>query len=292
VDKYLPEFQKQMLGVPQEKGGLLLKKPKHPITVRNVLSHTSGMPFKTAIEEPTLDIYTLRERAVSYALTPLLHEPDSKYLYSNAGINTAGAIIEVVSGMSFEDFMEKRVLKPLGMKDTTFWPNESQLKRLAKAYKANAAKTDLEETPITQLKYPLTDHSRTPMPAGGYFSTAEDVARFCQMLLNGGTYKGKRVLSEKAVQAMTTVQSGEAQNNNRIANYGLGLNITVQSQGKPDELSVGSFAHGGAYKTGMWVDPKRGLVMVLMVHHSTFAGNDGNKINPTFLKAALQQYGK
>src|SRR5207248_4689217 len=129
-----------------------LKKPGHDITVREILSHTSGLPFSSALEQPTFDLLPLRVAVLSYAMTPLLFEPGTKYQYSNAGINTAGRIIEVVSGMPYEDFLQKRLFDPLGMKDTTFWPNEEQLTRLAKSYKPNAAKNDLEETVITQLK--------------------------------------------------------------------------------------------------------------------------------------------
>ena len=118
---------------------VVLQKPKHPITVRNVLSHTSGLPFKSALEEPTLDRFPLSVRVRSYAMTPLEFEPDSKYQYSNAGINTAARIIEVVTGMSFEKFLDERLFQPLGMKDTTFWPSEAQAARIAKAYKPGPA---------------------------------------------------------------------------------------------------------------------------------------------------------
>ena len=103
--------------------------------------------------------------------------------------------------MPYEDFMDKRLFIPLGMKDTTFWPNEEQLKRLAKAYRPTKDKKDLEEIKISQLKYPLNDRKRQPMPAGGLFSTAHDMGVFCQMVLNKGEFKGKRYLSEEAVEA-------------------------------------------------------------------------------------------
>src|SRR6266404_4907154 len=169
VEYFLPEFKDLQVksGDKQE-----LKKPAHPITIREILSHTSGLPFASSAEKPTLDKLTLREAAASYAKTPLLFEPGTKYQYSNAGINTAGRIIEVVSGMPYEKFMQDRLFDPLGMTDTTFWPNEEQVARLAKGYKPNKEKTGLEETTIGQLKYPLSDRDRQPMPAGGLFSTA------------------------------------------------------------------------------------------------------------------------
>jgi CubicO group peptidase (beta-lactamase class C family) len=274
VEKYLPEFKDQWVIVEQDKEHQLLKKPKQPVTVRMVLSHTSGLPFKSAMEQPTLDLLPLRDAVRSYAMTPLLSEPGRKYLYSNAGINTAGRIIEVVSGMSYEDFLDKRLFGPLGMKDTTFWPDEEQLKRLAKSYKPNKDKTDLEETTITALKYPLNDRKRQPVPAGGLFSTAGDLGNFCQMLLNGGVFKGKRYLSEAAVKEMTTKQTGEAIKDN----YGLGFST-----------GDGTFGHGGAYSTNMTIDTKRGLITVFLVQHAGFPG-DGAKSRDAFKKAAEGLY--
>jgi CubicO group peptidase (beta-lactamase class C family) len=276
VEKYLPEFKGQMVAVEEEKGKVVLKKPKHPITVREVLSHTSGLPFKSAKEAPTLDVLPLREAVASYAAEPLQFEPGTKYQYSNAGINTAGRIIEVVSGTPYEDFLAKRLFEPLGMKDTTFWPNQEQVKRLAKSYKPNKDKTDLEETTVTQLRYPLGDSSkRYPVPGGGLFSTAEDVGRFCQMVLNGGVYNGKRILSENAVKQMTSKQTGDAVKDN----YGLGWSVGGDTVG-----------HGGAYSTGMTIDRKRGLIMVFMVQHAGFPG-DGGKSQGAFRKAAEESFG-
>jgi len=277
VEKYLPEFRGQMVQVYQDDSTRLLKRPKHPITVKNVLSHTSGLPFASSVEQPTLDRLPLREAVLSYALTPLKHEPDSKYDYSNAGINTAGRIIEVVSGMSYEQFLEERLFKPLGMKDTTFWPNEEQTSRLAKSYRPNAAKNDLEEFPIGQLQYPLSDRSRRyPMPAGGYFATAGDVGRFCQMLLNGGTLDGRRYLSEAAVKQMTSKQTGDALKDG----YGFGFSTGGTT-----------FGHGGAHSTNMTVDTQRGLVTVWMVQHGGYPGDGGNA-QGAFNKAAVEAFGK
>ncbi|MBV9864972.1 MAG: beta-lactamase family protein [Abitibacteriaceae bacterium] len=272
VEKYLPEFKGQMLQTEQDENHILLKKPAHPILVHNVLSHTSGLPFSSPLEQPTLDVLPLSYRVRSYAMMPLKFEPDTKYEYSNAGINTAARIIEVVSGMSYEEFMQKRLFDPLGMKDTTFWPNQEQLGRLAKAYQPNAAKNDLQETTISQLHYPLDDHTqRYPMPAGGLFSTATDVGRFCQMILNGGMLDGKRYLSEPAVKQMTTRQTRPG-----LEGYGFGW-------------SVGDnwFGHGGAYSTNMTIDTQHGLITVFLVQHAGFPG-EGGKSYDAFKQAAIK----
>jgi CubicO group peptidase (beta-lactamase class C family) len=276
VEKYLPEFKGQWLKAEQDTEHMLLKRPAHPITVKNVLSHTSGLPFSSPLEQPTLDLLPLAARVRSYAMLALEFEPDSKYKYSNAGINTAARIIEVVSGMPYEQFMEQRLFKPLGMKDTTFWPSSRQVRRLAKSYKANAAKTGLEETTITQLRYPLTDRTRQPMPAGGLFSTASDVARFCLMILNGGALDGKRYLSQAAVKQMTSKQTADA----LTENYGLGWNT-----------GDGEFGHGGAYATNMTIDPQHRLVFIWMVQHADFPA-DGAKSRDAFMQAAKAAFAK
>jgi len=269
-----------------------LKRPVRPISVRDLLSHTSGLPFKSAAEEPTLDALPLKTAVKTYVMTPLATEPGTKYQYSNAGINTAGRIVEVVSGMSYEDFMAKRVFTPLGMKDTTWRPTEAQMKRLAKTYRPTKDGKDLEAMAIVPLAQPLTDPTRQPCPGGGLFSTAKDVAAFGQMILNGGTARDKRILSEAAVRELTGTQTGELLNNGKgEGGYGLGFSTTRKA--KPDGPAVaGPCGHGGAYATNLWIDPDRKLVMVFMVQHAGFANNEGGKIRAAFEKAAADAYGK
>ena len=272
VEKYLPEFRGQMLQVEKDNEHVLLKRPRYPITVKEVLSHTSGLPFKSALEEPTLDLFPLSARVRSYAMTPLIFEPGTQYQYSNAGINTAARIIEVVTSQSFEQFLDERFFKLLGMTDTTFWPTESQAARIAKAYKPGPNKQGLEVTPISQLYYPLTDRTqRFPMPAGGLFSTAHDVCRFYQMLLNGGELDGKRYLSEASVKALTSRQTPA----DLQQSYGFGFSV-----------SPTQFGHGGAYSTNTTAHTDRGLITLWLVQHAGFPGN-GAKAQETFRNAAL-----
>ncbi|MCA9072860.1 MAG: beta-lactamase family protein, partial [Planctomycetaceae bacterium] len=277
VEKYLPEFQGQMVVAEKDNNHVLLKKPRHPITVRNVLSHTSGLPFRSGIEVPTLDRLPLADRVRSYAMTPLEFEPDSKYQYSNAGINTAGRIIEVVSGKPYEEFLDERLFKPLGMWDTTFWPTEAQADRIAKSYKPGPNKKGLEETTISQLQYPLSDRrDRYPMPAGGLFSTAKDLSRFYQMLANNGELDGKRYLSEAAVKQLTSKQTPDGVQNE----YGLGFATGGER-----------FGHGGAYSTNSYFDQKQGLILIWLVQHAGFPG-DGDKAQDAFRQAALAEFSK
>jgi CubicO group peptidase (beta-lactamase class C family) len=303
VSKYIPEFGKQMLvtEVVKEKEKdkervvrVVQEFPKRQPTVRDLLRHTSGMPFRSDLEEPTLDRFSLKDGVRGYSMTPLQYEPGTKHVYSNAGINTAGRVIEVVSGMPYEEFMEKRLFAPLGMKDTTFWPNEEQLKRLAKSYRPVKDGNSLEALTVTQLRYPLNDHTRQPMPAGGYFSTAADVAAFGQMILRGGTTPdGKQLISKASVREMTSTQTGDILNKGKgEGGYGLGFSTTRMSKGESGPVVAGPCGHGGAYATNLWIDPDRNLVTVFMVQHAGFPNNEGGKIRQAFEQAAQKAFGK
>ena len=270
VDMYLPEFKDQRVSDQGE-----LRKPKHQVTIKNLLTHTSGLPFAAPGERPTLDLLPLSVRAAEYARLPLQFEPGSKFSYSNAGINTVGRVIEIVSGLPYAKFLDQRLLKPLGMSNTTFWPTEQQLTRLAKSYKPNKEKTELIEIPVEQLNYPLNNRTRQPVPAGGLFSTAADLSVFYQMLLNGGVSKGKRILSEQAVQQMTSKQTGSLP-----TGYGFGCFT--------DGNQVG---HSGAYHTDTSMNREHLLIMVFLVQHADWA-EECNSLLPAFQKAAITAFGK
>ena len=291
VEKYLPEFKGQWVIALQDKDYAVLKKPTRAPTLRDCLRHTSGMPFGSALESPTIDKLLLKDAVRSYAITPLQYEPGTKYAYSNAGINTAGRVIEVVSGMSYEDFMAKRLFGPLGMTGTTWRPTAEQMKRVAKTYKPSKDGKELEATNIGALAQPLSDPTRQPCPGGGLFSTAKDVAAFGQMILRGGAHGDKRILSEAAIREMTGTQTDDLLNKGKgEGGYGLGFSTTRKA--KADGPAVaGPCGHGGAYATNLWINPDAKLVTVYMVQHAGFPG-DGGKARGAFEKAATDMYGK
>lgn len=274
VTQYIPEFKEQWLIAEHDEKHTLLKKPEHPILIRHLLSHTSGMLYKTVIEQPTLDILPLEARMHNYVMSPLQFEPGAKHLYANAGINTAARIVEIVSGKSYPDFIQERIFNPLRMKDTTFWPTEEQLKRLAKPYAPDPDKKGaLAEVPNPQLRPPYSDHTRFVQPAGGLFSTAADLLNFYRMLLGNGTFEGKRLLSEKAIQQMTSKQTGSLKQN-----YGFGLDVTP-----------GKIGHGGTLGTLSAMDREHGIISIFMVQY----GGPGavlNKCRQAFQKAVQERY--
>jgi CubicO group peptidase (beta-lactamase class C family) len=282
VEKYLPEFHGQMVSPPQSKANTRTSTAQapstpaaaiHPIRVREILSHTSGLPFRSKAQPAVLDLLPLDQAVRSFAAEPLIFQPGTAYSYSNEGINTAARIIEVVSGIPYEQFIQQRLFDPLGMKDTTFWPNSEQISRLAEAYKVDANSHELVALQIDQLTYPLNDKTRRfPMPAGGLFSTAGDVARFCQMILNGGIVNGKRIVSEAAIREMTRTQNKMLDGKN----YGLGWGISDHG-----------FGHGGAYNNAMEISPSNGRILIFMVQQNgPFGTTDGESIVPSLERIA------
>jgi CubicO group peptidase (beta-lactamase class C family) len=292
VEKYLPEFRGQLRLVDTDGTMTVLRKPAHPVTVREILSHTAGLVGRSPLERE-LDTVSIREGAISYGLSPLKFEPGTKYEYCNPGINTVGRLVEVVSGIPYETFLQERLFDPLKMTDTTFWPDEAQLKRLAKSYKPGPKNEGLVEEKITQLSYPLSDRKRHPYPAGGLFSTAKDLATFCRMIASGGTLDGRRYVSEKSVRAMASTQTGDLLNGGKgEGGYGLGWSTSRKSKGDAGPVIPGSFSHGGAYATHMEIDPERKLILIFMVQHAGWPGPDGNQALPTFHKAARELFAK
>jgi CubicO group peptidase (beta-lactamase class C family) len=282
VEKYLGEFAGQMRVVEKNESRVVVTKNSQPILVRDVLSHTSGLPFMSRVEERTgkIDRYDLSASVVGYAMTAISQERGTKFVYSNAGTNTAGRIIEAVSGMPYDRFMQSRFFDPLGMRDTTFWPQGELLSRLATAYKPTADKTNLEETPIVQLSYPLDGPNRYASPAGGLFSTAADCSRFLRMILNGGTFEGRQYLSSEAVGVMTRSQTGSLRATPEMPDEGYGFGWGTDGPR--------GFGHAGAFGTYMWIVPADDLAMVLMIHNHGFPGEDGPNVRTVFESAARE----
>ena len=257
------------------------------ITVEQLLNHTSGMSEiggGQAYADPNL-----AAAAEKYAKLPVQFKPGSKWQYSQTGINTAARIVEVVSGKTFELFVEERLCKPLGMKDTTFYLTDSQLPRLAKSYSKESDGT-LKEAEIRLLSGKLpTDRDRLPAANGGLFSTAEDYGRFCQMLLNDGKWMGRSILLAKSVARMNTPTTGDLKTGFTVGNaWGVGCCIVREPQGVSETLSPGSYGHGGAYGTQAWIDPVKKRAYILMVQRANFPNSDNSEVRIEFQRLAAQ----
>ena len=288
VEKHLPEFAGQWMVEARAKGKLTLKKPARAITIRDLLTHTGGLPNTNSPRPES----TLAELVMSYSKTPLQFEPGSRWSYSNAGINTLGRIVEAVSGTPFAEFLQARVLNPCGMKDTTFWPTPAQAKRIATSYRPGRD-GQLERTEVYFLKGGLSNRKRTPYPAGGLYSTATDVVRFYQMMLNGGTFKGQRVLKKETAALMTRTQTGDIKTGFVDGmSWGLGFQVVKTPQGVTASLSAGTYGHGGAYANQSWADPKTGRIVVLMIQRAGFRNGDNSPVRKAFQEAVQKQFGR
>ncbi len=284
VAKYIPEFAN--LKTPSGKPANL--------TIGQLLTHTSGLG--EAPRDATRNARTLADLVPLWLSAPMKYEPGERWEYTQSGINAAGRIVEVVSGMSFDAFLQKRLFKPLGMKDTTFYPSEAQRARLATAYAKNRNTGFLDPVP------PRDDFgstNRPPQGNGGLFSTAPDYARFCQMLLNNGKLGWRRYLSRDAMRFLSESQTGELptgffQNETygrRGRNYGWGLGTCILLEPHPgvaEMLSPGSYGHGGAWGTQAWIDPVKGVACILMVQRSNFPNSDASEVRREFQNAAAR----
>ena len=288
VAKYLPEFA--ALKTPSGKPANL--------TIVQILTHTSGLG--EAGGPAAQQARTLADLVPVWLAAPMQYEPGEKWKYTQSGINAAARVVEVVSGMTFDGFVQKRIFDPLGMKSTTFYPTAEQRARLATAYAKNKETGALESMPP---RPEFGSRDRAPQGHAGLFSTAPDYARFCQMLLNGGTLDGRRYLSAKAMTFLATPQTaglptGFFQTDtygNRGANYGWGLATSIlrlPHDGVAAMLSPGTYGHGGAWGTQAWIDPVKGVAYVLMVQRSNFPNSDGSDVRGAFQQAAADALAK
>jgi len=289
VAKYLPEFAnlKTPSGQPAN------------LTLIQILTHTSGLG--EAGGPAAREAKTLADLVPLWLAAPMQFEPGSRWSYCQSGINAAGRVVEVVSGMSFDAFLKKRLFQPLGMKSTTFYPGASERARQVTAYAKNTATGSLEAVPPRPEFGP---RDRPPQGNGGLYSTAEDYGRFCQMLLGGGLFQGVRYLSEASMKQLSTPQTPETlptgffQNDTygrRGLNYGWALGTCVLKaphDGVPAMLSPGTFGHGGAWGTQAWVDPVKGVAYVLMVQRSNFPNSDASEVRRVFQQAAAKALAK
>jgi CubicO group peptidase (beta-lactamase class C family) len=278
VEKYLPDFKGQMMVASKDKDTVTLKKPARAILLRDLLTHTSGLPNYPA---GMADVYTKRNRTlnettIAVSQLPLMFEPGSKWSYCNPGIDTLGRIIEVTSGMSYEAFLKTRIFDPLGMTTTSPYPSKELLDRTAITY-TRTKEGELQAVANTLLDLP--GEPKHPVPAGGLYSTAEDLSKVYRMMLNQGELGGKRILSEKAVAQMTSTQTGDIVTGfTPGASFGFGWCVLKKPQGVTEGASPGTYGHGGAFGTQAWIDPSRDFFYIMLIQRSNTPGGDGSEM--------------
>ena len=246
VSKYLPEFSTLWVRVEKTDSTVVLKKAKNVLTVRMVMNHTGGFPFEASVKRRDVrgggwsGGARVRQVAAVAAESPLEFEPGTKVRYSNTGIDIGAAIVEVITGMRWENYLKKEVLDPLGMKDTWFWPTDKQIKNKIELYeyKKDAPAVWKEEKAWQQRPY--NDDHVFASAGAGLWTTANDQLKFYKMLMNLGVGEnGVRILKEETVKNLLAVSSRPAE----LGGYSLGLHAPVE------DTEDGWFGHGGAWGT-------------------------------------------
>ena len=288
VAKYLPEFAKMQVGIEEkdpESGRpvLRLAPARRAMTVRDLLRHTAGLTYgvfgDTLVdrgyrEARVLSQINLAEFVRELAKLPLLHEPGTRWHYS-VSVDVLGRLVEVLSGKPFEQFLQERIFEPLSMPDTGFTVPAEKKARLARLY-SPTREGGLVPSQTCQTredcfaKWPgavpsFLQSVGMPSGGGGLVSTAYDYLHFCQMLLNQGTYEGKRLLSRKTVQLMTSDHLGAIPGMSAGQGFGLGVAVN-KSPGEAGMMgSAGEYNWGGAAGTKFWIDPQEQLIGIFMV---------------------------
>jgi len=263
VAKYLPAFAdlKTPSGRPAN------------LTIAQLLSHTSGLGEGLGEAGSAGDrAHSLADLVRQALASPMQFEPGTRWKYTQSGINTAGRIVEVVSGLPFDQFLSRELFEPLGMSSTRFYPDEKLQERIVTLYARDKTTGELRPQP---RRTDLASHDHPPLATSGIYSTAPDYARFCQMLLNGGELNGHHFLQPATIKLLTSPRTGALKAGFVPGSaWALGVGVVTEPQGVTEMLSPGSYGHGGAYGTQAWIDPAKGVAYVLMIQRMNF-GNPG-----------------
>ena len=274
VGKYLPEFMETKVAVARDGGGYDVVPAARPITVRDLLTHTSGFGYGNGIggelwtAAGQTGYYfadkdeTIRDSVRRIAALPAHAHPGTQWIYGYS-TDILGALVEVVAAKPLDQALRERLFAPLGMRDTEFYLSRGKENRLAAVYSMNSGKIERAPTPgnaVGQGHY-LQGPRKNFSGGAGLLSTATDYSRFLEMLRNGGELDGRRILSRKTVELMTTSHLGDIAYNPGQG-FGLGFYVVEDVGARGSAGSVGEFGWGGAYHTTYWVDPHEELVVV------------------------------
>jgi CubicO group peptidase (beta-lactamase class C family) len=270
VEKHLPEFRSMwMIESRDGDSRRTLRRPSRLITIRDLMTHTSGMSLNPppGIGELHGALHkTLAEAVLVISQQPLEFEPGSKWQYSNTGIATLARIVESVSGVPFEKYLETRIFAPLGMKDTFIYPPPDSYQRMPTTYILKDGKP-LKYTadPLGEGAMKYRQGARYPLPEGGLYSTAADLFVLYQMMLNRGEYRGVRILSPASVDLMTRVHTGSLPANAPGMGYGLAWAVVRDPDATVPRMPAGAYGHGGRYGTYCFIDPKDDMIGIFLI---------------------------
>ena len=283
LSKYIPEFKdaKVLVSYNREKGTYETRPAATPLTIRNLLSHTAGIPYEHPLDSllfggrlPGLNSLKndkLEDVVKKIASRPLLNDPGAAFTYG-MGIDVAGRLVEIFSGMSLADFFQQRIFKPLGMEDSYFYLPPAKANRLVELYALPSLDSALKLSDNLSNRTFATSGAQTLYLGGaGSVGTIADYAKVCQLILNGGTFNGVRLLSRKTVDLMTRNQIGNNLVWDRNDKFGLGLQIITPDTHYGDQASPGSLTWGGAYCSEYTIDSKENLILLVYTNVMPYA---------------------
>jgi CubicO group peptidase (beta-lactamase class C family) len=293
VEMYLPEFKGLQVVTNTGPDAEHLSRPNHAITIRDLMTHTSGMRDAAPPEihdYPQSMSVPLDQVVKALAKQPLLFQPGTEWSYSSPGIEILGRIIEVCSGEKYPDFITGHILKPLGMKDSFFFPPADKVDRIAMVYSRKDGK--LVPAPGTILGGDPAKHRQGavfPAPGWGLYSTAEDLLHLYRMMLGDGEYDGHRYLSPFSVHVMTEPQTTGIRPVGwmRGADYGLAWEVVTDPLGELAGHTIGTYGHGGAFGTQGWIDPNNDLVSILLIQTADGGAESMTNVFLTMAEAGI-----
>jgi CubicO group peptidase (beta-lactamase class C family) len=286
ISNYIPEFKNlQVIVNINDKDSSYTSRPaKREITIRDLLSQSSGIPYGNKIysKEKIPAVNSLENEKIGsvvkrLAKLPISHDPGEAFTY---GLNTdvLGYLVEILSGMPLDKYFQTKIFMPLGMNDTYFYLPDSKRNRLVNLYAKDSLTGSLYLSKnIANQTYPYSGAKVYFSGGAGLVGPIEDYAKFCQMLLNGGSFNGKQILGRKTIDLMTTNQIGEKEVWDTGDKFGLGFEITTEKGSAKIGGSIGTYGWGGMYSTDYKIDPKEDLIFLIYTNAYPFPNPDINK---------------
>lgn len=283
ISKYIPAFKNAKVLVnydEKDRSQYITRPAKSAITIRQLLSHSAGIPYEHPLQDLpeykvpffcSVENDMLKDVVDKIAARPLLSDPGTQFTY---GLNTdvIGRLIEVLSGMTFDEYLRKKVLDPLGMNDTYFYLPANKANRLVELYSKGTSEDKLSlHTNETYRKFALSGQKTYFSGGAGLVSTIHNYAKICQFILNKGEFNGKRLLSKSTIDLMSRNQIGESFVWDRQDKFGLGLQIITPESHYGDNATPGSLTWGGMYCSEYTIDPKEDLILLVFTNVHPYA---------------------
>jgi len=290
LEKYVPAFKDVRVQTP-----LGLVAPRRSVTLKDLLAHTSGIhPAAATAPGAAIDTLSLAAMAEKFASRPLTHEPGAQAVDSDNDSHLLGRVIEVASGRPYADFMQERLFDPLGMANTTCWPDPDQLDLLAKPYARDQASGGLVEVRNQPFTRPLHTAERTALPGVGLYSGVRDLGRFALMLLQDGQLDGRRYLKPATLKQMIAATTGgmAVAGLTEGTRYGLGWQVVAEPKDINEHLSPGTYGQSGSYGPLLWIDPVKRRAYLLLIQRADVAQEVRGEIRREFQKAVAEGYGR